>query len=142
MKNKHDPTLLKTSFLSNEIVKRTPKSHETIPLTFHRPQMLSVPEYVLFLELQLLVQLEQLVEEILEHVHRPLGLLEAIASLLAQQAGLWSIGGGVGGGGGANLRGLEGSRRFGRQSLVAAVLNTEVMRSDRQEQELHIIRPL
>jgi hypothetical protein len=33
MKNKPDPTVLKTSFLSNESVKRTPKSHETIPLT-------------------------------------------------------------------------------------------------------------
>jgi hypothetical protein len=31
MKNKPDPTVLKTSFLSNESVKRTPKSHETIP---------------------------------------------------------------------------------------------------------------
>jgi hypothetical protein len=33
MKKKPDPTILKISFLSNEIVKRTPKSHETIPLT-------------------------------------------------------------------------------------------------------------
>jgi hypothetical protein len=33
MKNKPNPTILKTSFLSTEIVKRTPKSHETIPLT-------------------------------------------------------------------------------------------------------------
>jgi hypothetical protein len=32
MKNKPDPTVLKTSFLSNASVKRTPKSHETIPL--------------------------------------------------------------------------------------------------------------
>jgi hypothetical protein len=33
MKNKHDPALLRTSYLSNEIVKRTPKTHETNPLT-------------------------------------------------------------------------------------------------------------
>jgi hypothetical protein len=32
MKNKHEPALLRTSYLSNEIIKRTPKSHETIPL--------------------------------------------------------------------------------------------------------------
>jgi hypothetical protein len=32
MKNKHDPALLRTSHLSNKIVKRTPKSHETITL--------------------------------------------------------------------------------------------------------------
>jgi hypothetical protein len=32
MKNKPDPTVLKTSFLSIESVKRTPKSHETISL--------------------------------------------------------------------------------------------------------------
>jgi hypothetical protein len=33
MKNKPDATILKTSYLSNEIEKRTPISHETIPLT-------------------------------------------------------------------------------------------------------------
>jgi hypothetical protein len=32
MKNKPDATILKISFMSNEIVKRNPKSHETIPL--------------------------------------------------------------------------------------------------------------
>jgi hypothetical protein len=32
MKNKPDPALLRTSYLSNEIKKRIPKSHETIPL--------------------------------------------------------------------------------------------------------------
>jgi hypothetical protein len=32
MKNKPDPALLRTSYLSNEIEKMTSKSHETIPL--------------------------------------------------------------------------------------------------------------
>jgi hypothetical protein len=32
MKNKPDPALLQTSYQSNEIEKRIPKSHETIPL--------------------------------------------------------------------------------------------------------------
>jgi hypothetical protein len=33
MKNKHDAALMRTSYLSNEIVKITPIPHETIPLT-------------------------------------------------------------------------------------------------------------
>jgi hypothetical protein len=41
MKNKPDTAILKTSFLSNEIVKRKPKSHETIPLMV--PRDISVP---------------------------------------------------------------------------------------------------
>jgi hypothetical protein len=32
MKNKPDLAILRTSYLSNEIEKITPKSHETIPL--------------------------------------------------------------------------------------------------------------
>jgi hypothetical protein len=32
MKNKPDPTILKTLFISNKISKTTPKFHETIPL--------------------------------------------------------------------------------------------------------------
>jgi hypothetical protein len=33
MKNKPDLAILRTSYLSNEIEKITPKSHETIPLS-------------------------------------------------------------------------------------------------------------
>jgi hypothetical protein len=32
MNNKTNPALLRTSYLSNEFAKNTPKSHETIPL--------------------------------------------------------------------------------------------------------------
>jgi hypothetical protein len=41
MKNKPDPTILKISFLSSEIVKRTPKSHDTIPLTAYKEWLLT-----------------------------------------------------------------------------------------------------
>jgi hypothetical protein len=42
MKHKNDPALLQTSYISNEIVKRTPKSHETISLTHQTPEKTAV----------------------------------------------------------------------------------------------------